>query len=85
MKGLLSQLENALGVLSTNSNTEFNGISIDSRNIKKGNLFVAIKGKNFDGHDYIGNAFKNGASALITEKKFKDGEIDILHGHDPNK
>ena len=59
MKGLLSQLENALGVLSTNSNTEFNGISIDSRNIKKGNLFIAIKGKNFDGHDYIGNAFKN--------------------------
>ena len=72
MKGLLSQLENALGSLSTNSDMEFNGISINSRNIKKGNLFIAIKGKNFDGHDYIGNAFKNGASSLITERKFKD-------------
>ena len=46
MKGLLSQLENTLGSLSTNSDMEFNGISIDSRNIKKGNLFIAIKGKN---------------------------------------
>ena len=72
MKGLLSQLENTLGSLSDNSDTEFNGISIDSRNIKKGNLFIAIKGKNFDGHDYIDNAFKNGASSLITERKFKN-------------
>ncbi|MBU0478185.1 UDP-N-acetylmuramoyl-tripeptide--D-alanyl-D-alanine ligase [bacterium] len=41
------------------------GISIDSRSIKKSDLFIAIKGDNFDGHDFIGNAIKSGASGVI--------------------
>ncbi len=41
------------------------GISIDSRSIKKGDLFIAIKGERFDGHDFINDAVKNGASGII--------------------
>lgn len=41
------------------------GISIDSRNMKKGLLFIAIKGEKFDGHDFISEAVKKGASAVM--------------------
>ncbi|MDO9464471.1 MAG: UDP-N-acetylmuramoyl-tripeptide--D-alanyl-D-alanine ligase [bacterium] len=46
-------------------NFQIRSISIDSRSIKKGDLFIAIKGDNFDGHDFIGNAIKSGASGII--------------------
>src|SRR5687768_16620563 len=41
------------------------GISIDSRAVKPGHLFVALKGGNVDGHDYIPNAINNGAAAIV--------------------
>jgi UDP-N-acetylmuramoyl-tripeptide--D-alanyl-D-alanine ligase len=44
------------------------GISIDSRQIKPGHLFIAIRGERFDGHDYISQAVTNGAVAVICEK-----------------
>jgi UDP-N-acetylmuramoyl-L-alanyl-D-glutamate--2,6-diaminopimelate ligase len=43
------------------------GISIDSRAVKPGHLFVALKGGNVDGHDYIPNAIENGAAAVVGE------------------
>ena len=47
---------------------EINGIEIDSRNIKEGNAFIAIKGTQDDGHNYIGKAVELGATAIICEK-----------------
>ena len=47
-------------------NININGLSLDSRTIEKGNLFVAIPGTNLDGHDYIKQAIKKGAVAIIT-------------------
>lgn len=44
------------------------GVSIDSRNIKKNQLFIAIKGPNFDGHDYVTEAFEKGSVGAIVEK-----------------
>ncbi len=49
----------------------FSGISIDSRTIKKGELYIPIKGKKFDGHDFISDAFKKGAKASLVEIKKK--------------
>ena len=43
-------------------------VSIDSRTLKPGALFIAIKGDNFDGHDFIGEAVKKGAGGIIKEK-----------------
>lgn len=43
----------------------FQGVSIDSRNIVGGELFVAIKGPNFDGHDYVAQALEKGAAAAL--------------------
>jgi len=43
------------------------GVSIDSRTIKPGEVFVAIKGDNFDGYNFIGQAVKKKASCIIAE------------------
>ena len=45
---------------------------IDSRLVTKGDIFVALKGHTVDGHDYINDAIKNGASKIISEK-----DVDI--------
>jgi len=42
-----------------------NGVSIDSRTLEAGDLFVAIRGENSDGHTYVAKAFENGAAAAI--------------------
>jgi len=44
---------------------KFTGISIDSRSIREGELFVTLKGDNFDGHDFIKAALINGAGVLL--------------------
>jgi UDP-N-acetylmuramoyl-L-alanyl-D-glutamate--2,6-diaminopimelate ligase len=45
-----------------------NGISIDSRVVKPGHLFVAMKGGTVDGHDYIQKAIDNGAVAVVVDR-----------------
>lgn len=46
------------------------GVSIDSRTIQPGELFVAISGENFDGHDFIGDAAQVGAAgAVVCERR----------------
>ncbi len=45
------------------------GVSIDSRTIKRGQFFIAIRGKRFDGHDFIDTALKKGAFGVIGEEK----------------
>jgi UDP-N-acetylmuramoyl-tripeptide--D-alanyl-D-alanine ligase len=52
-------------VLSGDPQLRIEGVSIDSRTIKHGQLFVAIKGSRFDGHDFIREAVKKGAKAII--------------------
>ncbi len=44
---------------------EFTGLSIDSRATGDGELFVALKGERFDGHDFLGDALKKGAGAIV--------------------
>lgn len=43
----------------------FNGITTDTRKIKPGSLFLALQGERFDGHDFVGQAIKDGASGVI--------------------
>ena len=51
---------------------KFNGLTIDSRMVKKDNLFLALKGNNNDGNKFISNAIKKGASIVITSKTNKN-------------
>jgi UDP-N-acetylmuramoyl-tripeptide--D-alanyl-D-alanine ligase len=51
------------------------GVSIDSRSIKKENLFVAIPGERFDGHQFVSEAAKKGASLVIISQE-KTSQVD---------
>ena len=50
-----------------------NSISIDSRDIEPGALFVAIKGDRFDGHDFVAAAIANGAVAALVSEEYAPG------------
>ncbi len=56
---------------------EISGIESNSKNVKKGFLFVAIKGFNVDGHKYIESAIENGATAIAVEEGFDLKSIKI--------
>lgn len=47
---------------------EILGVSIDSRTIQKGEVFFAIRGERFDGHDFINEAIEKGARALVVDR-----------------
>ena len=53
----------------------FTGVSIDSMTIKTGDCFFAICGENFDGHDYISDAFAKGAACAIVDKDLSDKKL----------
>lgn len=46
-------------------NIPLTGVSIDTRTILPGHLFVAIRGERFDGHDFIHEAYQKGAAAIL--------------------
>jgi UDP-N-acetylmuramoyl-tripeptide--D-alanyl-D-alanine ligase len=58
------------------------GYSIDSRTVKRHELFFAIKGDNFDGHDFVTAAFDRGAIAAVVSHKFH-GPGNLLQVDDP--
>ena len=54
------------------------GIAIDSRAVKPGYLFVAMKGGSFDGHDFIAKAIENGTVAIVGEKNISGLKIPYV-------
>lgn len=51
------------------------GVSIDSRTIEKGDLFIALKGPHVDGHDHVVQALADGAAAVLVDHR-PDGLAD---------
>jgi UDP-N-acetylmuramoyl-tripeptide--D-alanyl-D-alanine ligase len=49
----------------------FNGLSTDSRSIKPGEIFLALRGEKFDGHAYLKQAAANGAAMLIVQSDYE--------------
>ncbi len=66
----LSELLKSVNVLQVAGSTEAEvmGVNIDSRKIGKGHLFVAIKGTQTDGHQFITKAVAQGAAAILCEE-----------------
>jgi len=59
---------------------EIKGVSIDSRNIKEGELFIALKGDHFDGHDFVKDAIKKGAWGALVERTELEQKFSNLGG-----
>ena len=56
----------------------FSGISFNSNEVKKNNIFFAIKGSKVDGYKFIASAIKKGAKIIVTEKKKNELKNGIL-------
>jgi len=56
-----------------------NDLQIDSRKVRPGSCFIAIKGNTTDGHSYINTALANGASIIVCEKLPADAKDDALY------
>ena len=63
----LSELTGALNARLVSADASFDGVSIDSRAIKPGQLFIALAGPRFDGHDYLNDVAAKGAVAALVE------------------
>lgn len=54
------------------------GFSKDTRTLQPGNLYVAIRGENFDGHDFIGQAFAKGAAGALVQERCTWSDAPVL-------
>lgn len=65
----LTEVAPVLEATTSGEDVVFQGVTTDSRAVVKGQLFVALKGPNFDAHDFAGDAQQAGAAALMVEKQ----------------
>jgi len=64
----LSTLASRLKGTLLGADAHYKGISVDSRSIKPHELFIALRGKQYDGHHYVGEAQQHGAAAAVVEE-----------------
>ncbi len=74
----LSELTNALEARLIGADASFDGVSIDSRAIQPGQLFIALTGPRFDGHDYLNDVAGKGAVAALVEREVADSGLPQL-------
>ena len=60
------------------ADVQISEISTDTRTISAGSVFVALKGANFDGHEYAAKAMELGAEAVITERPVEGAKCIIV-------
>ena len=75
----LSEIARAVGGTLSGRDGLAEGVSIDSRTIKPGELFLAIKGPKFDGHEFISQAIGSGASGVMVSGNI-DGNGEMAPG-----
>jgi UDP-N-acetylmuramoyl-tripeptide--D-alanyl-D-alanine ligase len=68
MKVALRDLAAMLGI-EVSGDAVVTGWSVDSRTLRPGDLFFALRGPNHDGHEYIAKAFEKGASAVVADRE----------------
>ncbi|WP_244835321.1 UDP-N-acetylmuramoyl-tripeptide--D-alanyl-D-alanine ligase [Clostridium sp. BJN0001] len=89
MKLELSEVVKAVTgeVVYKNNDGKFNKVSTDTRKITNGDMFIALRGKNFNGNDYIDKAIELGASVVIADevKPNIKGEATIIKVKDTKK
>ena len=83
----ISKLSEVIKAQTISGSTEtVNSISIDSRIVKEGGVFFAVKGANHDGHDFVSQAFEKGAACAVVHKKIAIvADKPVLHVSDTIK
>jgi len=73
MQLTLGEVAGVLGASCGSAESIASDYSIDSRTIQPGSLFFAIRGPRFDGHEFVEQAFRNGAAGAVVERRFATG------------
>lgn len=68
MKRTLNDFAVAMNGALVGDDALFGAVSIDSRSCSKGELFIALSGENFDGHDYVSAAVERGAVGVVVQR-----------------
>ena len=66
----LAEAAATLGARTSGSDVLFTGVSTDSRSIRAGDLFVALRGERFDGHDFLKAVAGANAAATMVDAKY---------------
>ncbi len=74
----LSEAAKALKAKHIGADVQFDSVGSDSRNISAGQLFVALKGANFDGNTYAAEAIKKGAAAVMVSDNTVEAQPALL-------
>lgn len=80
-----SELIAALDARQAGADCTFDGVSIDSRAIVPGQLFVALTGPRFNGHDYLDQVAAKGAVGALVEREVPGSALPQLVVHDTRK
>src|ERR671937_869641 len=66
-----AEAASVVGGRTSGTDARFYGVSTDSRSIGRGELFVALRGERFDGHEYLGAAAARGAAAAMVDRDYQ--------------
>ncbi|PYC20482.1 UDP-N-acetylmuramoyl-tripeptide--D-alanyl-D-alanine ligase [Aquipseudomonas alcaligenes] len=75
---LLSEVAQALSARVVGADVAFNAVSTDSRKIEAGQLFIALVGPNFDGHNYLVDVAAKGAVAALVQREVANAPLPQL-------
>jgi UDP-N-acetylmuramoyl-tripeptide--D-alanyl-D-alanine ligase len=78
MSRTLGFMASACGGRLIGEDRSFGAVSIDSRTLEPGDLFVALKGERFDGHDFVAVAAERGACGLMVSRQLPVGLPQVL-------
>jgi len=82
----LAEAAGAIGARHVGADARFSGVSTDTRSVGRGELFVAIRGERFDGHDFLAAAKGRGATGALVDERFAgDAPLPLLVADDTRK
>jgi len=73
----LAQTAMVLGGELRGSDARFDDVCTDSRTLKKGDLFIALRGEKYDGHDFVGQAAAAGAVAALVDRSYLQADAGL--------
>ncbi len=79
---LLSEAAKAMNAKLIGKDVMLSSVNTDSRHVVAGQLFVALKGERFDGHDFAGQAIQQGAAAVLVESPVAEPALVVPNTYD---
>lgn len=75
----LAEAAQALQITPHGADVTFNSVSIDTRTLQRGALYIALRGQRYDGHDFVRHALESGASAVMVDNAFFTANTNLVN------